>query len=220
MLASNPPRKLNPKAFVTRHRGASHATSATVSIHVRHLAQLFNSLDPSPFWDRDLDGEAAQFIEEEFGDKRSADLWHLHVHTAEGADLAADLQAAVEHYYTRMASSMRRRLRDQMRLGQLALVGGLVIFFSSMSARSILGSVFDGGVPRMLDEGLIILAWLALWRPAEGLVYGWVPLYRRRRLYERLAAIRVSVLAEPAQGGVWSWSDAKGSSKNRQRPAE
>lgn len=187
------------KTFAMRHRGAAHATSATVSIHVRHLAQLFNSLDPSPFWDRDLDGETAQFIEEEFGEKRSADTWHLHVHAIEGADLAADLQAAVEHYYTRMASSTRRRLSDQMRLGQLALLGGLLIFCVSMSARSVLGSLFDGGVPRMLDEGLIILAWLALWRPAEGLVYGWVPLYRKRRLYERLAAIRVSVLAEPAQ---------------------
>jgi hypothetical protein len=186
-----------------RHRGASHSSSvATVSIHLRHLAQLFNSLDPSPFWDRDLDGRAAQFIEEEFSDKRSADAWHLHVHAGEGADLAAHLQAAVEHYYTRMASSTRRRLRDQIRVGQLALLGGLVIFAVSMSARTILENLLHGGVPRMLDEGLIILAWLALWRPAEWLVYGWVPLYLKRRLYERLAAIRVSVLAEPGQAGV------------------
>ena len=201
-MASSPPRKVISKAFAARHRGAPHATSATVSIHVRHLAQLFNSLDPSPFWDRDLDGEAAQFIEEEFGEKRSADTWHLHVRTIEGAELAADLQAAVERYYTHMASSTRRRLSDQMRLGQLALLGGLLIFFVSMSARTVLGNLFDSGVPRMLDEGLIILAWLALWRPAEGLVYGWVPLYRKRRLYERLAAIRVSVLAEPAQAAA------------------
>jgi hypothetical protein len=30
---------------------------------------MFNSLDPAPFWDRDLDREAAGFIEEEFSDK-------------------------------------------------------------------------------------------------------------------------------------------------------
>lgn len=195
--------KVTPKALVARHHRAPHgASAATVSIHVRDLAQLFNSLDPSPFWDRDLDGEAATFIEEEFGEKRSADTWHLHVHASEGASLAADLQAAVEHYYERLASSARRRLRDEMRLGQLALLGGLVIFLVSMSARTVLGSLFHGAVPHMLDEGLIILAWLALWRPAESLVYGWVPLYRKRRLYERLAAIRVSVRTEPAQAGA------------------
>lgn len=189
-----------PKFFVARHRRATSA--ATVSIHVHDLAQLFNSLDPSPFWDRDLDGEAAEFIEEEFGEKRSADTWHLHVHASEGAKLATDLQAAVEHYYERMASSARRRLRDEMRLGRLALLGGVLIFLVSMSARTILDSLFHGAVPRMLDEGLIILAWLALWRPAESLVYGWVPLYRKRRLYERLAAIRVFVRTEPAPVGV------------------
>lgn len=180
------------------HRGAS---AATVSIHVRDLAQLFNSLDPSPFWDRDLDHEAAQFIEEEFNEKRSAQIWHLHVYTSAGQALAADLQSAVEHYYERLASSARRHLHEETRLGQLALLGGIAIFLLSMTARTILSRTLPGGAPRILDEGLIILAWLVLWRPAETLVYDWVPLYRRRRLYERLAAIRVSVRTEasPAQ---------------------
>ena len=180
-----------------KHRAAQRAASAaTVSIHVRNVAQMFNSLDPSPFSDRDLDREAAEFIEDEFSDKLSAHTWHLHVHAHDGGALAADLQAAVEHYYERLATSTRRRLRDQMRVGQLALLGGVTIFLLSMTVRGILTGVLHGSAPRVLDEGLIIIAWLALWRPVESLLYGWVPLYRRRRLYERLAAIRVSVRIE------------------------
>jgi hypothetical protein len=39
-----------------KHLGTKKgAGTATVSVHVRDFAQLFNSLDPSPFWDRDLD---------------------------------------------------------------------------------------------------------------------------------------------------------------------
>ncbi|MBS0578203.1 MAG: hypothetical protein JSR36_02955 [Proteobacteria bacterium] len=159
---------------------------------------MFNSLDPSPFWDRDLDPDAAEFIEEEFSEKLSAQTWHLHVHTQEGAEGAADLQAAVEHYYERLAHSARYRLRNEMRRGQLALLGGLGIFVASMTIRGILTGLIHGGAPRMLDEGLIIIAWLALWRPTEWLVYGWVPLHRKRRLYERLAAIRVSVRPDAA----------------------
>ena len=179
-----------------KHHGTRAASAASVSIHVRNVAQMFNSLDPSPFWDRDLDREAAEFIEEEFSEKLSAHTWHLHVHAQDGAGLAADLQAAVEHYYERLASSARYRLRDQMRVGQVALLGGLAIFLLSMTIRGVLAGVLRGSAPRMLDEGLIIIAWLALWRPVESLLYGWVPLYRRRRLYERLAAIRVSVRVE------------------------
>jgi hypothetical protein len=196
---------MNPHSLIPGyHAGAHGETAATVSIHVHNIAQLFNALDPSPFWDRDLDRDAAEFIEGEFSDKLSAGVWHLHVHVAEGVagqestSLAADLQAAVEHYYERLASSTRRQLRDQLRFTQLALVCGCGIFLLSMSARGVLASLLHGSVPRMLDEGLIVLAWLALWRPAESLMYGWVPLYRRRRLYERLAAIRVSIRADAA----------------------
>ena len=185
------------KPAVSRHRPAAHAVSAaTVSIRVRNLAQLFNSLDASPFWDRDLDTHAAAFIEEEFSESRSAALWHLHVHASEGEDLARDLQPALEHYYTRMAHSAALRLREQLQLGQLALLGGLAIFLLSMSARRILASLSPHGLSPLLGEGLMILAWLALWRPVETLVYGWVPLYRRRRLYQRLAAVQVTVRME------------------------
>lgn len=181
----------------SKHRPVVHATrAATVSVRVRDLAQLFNSLDASPFWDRDLDTHAAAFIEEEFSENRSAPAWHLHVHASEGADLADDLQPALEHYYTRMAHSAALRLHEQTRLGQLALLGGIAIFLLSMSARGILGRLSTHGLSPLLDEGLIILAWLALWRPIETLVYGWVPLYRKRRLYQRLAAVQVTVRME------------------------
>ena len=51
-----------------RHGARRPGGSAAVNLHVRDLAQLFSSFDPSPFWDRDLDRDAANFIEEEFSD--------------------------------------------------------------------------------------------------------------------------------------------------------
>lgn len=191
--------KMPTKPATNSHRPSPHAArAATVSVRVRNLAQLFNSLDASPFWDRDLDAHAASFIEEEFIENPTAEVWHLHVHASEGADLTGDVQPAVEHYYTRMAHSAALELREHLRLGQLALLGGLGIFLFSMGARTILEHVVLHGLSRLLDQGLIILAWLALWHPVETLVYGWVPLYRKRRLYQRLAGIRVTVRMEHA----------------------
>ncbi len=186
----------------TRQRSWRRTRVATVSIRVRDLAQMFNSLDPSPFWDRDLDSMAAEFIEEEFKDKRSAGELHLHVHASEGAALAPDLQPAIEHHYERMATSARQRMREHLWFGQLSLIGGVAIFLASMTLRSLLSGVLIAGMPRVLDEGLIILAWLALWRPAEALVYGWIPDWRLSRSYERLAAIRVFVRFEAAQAAT------------------
>ncbi len=172
-----------------RHR--RREGSASVNVHVRDLSQVFNSLDPSPFWDRDLDHHAAEFIEDEFSEQRSAETWHLNVHTLSTPALADDLKTAIESYYTRLAASARRELAEHRRIGHIALVIGLSVLLLSMSARELLIRLVD--IPRALDEGLIILAWLALWRPAEMLAYEWVPLWRKRRLYERLARMRVVV---------------------------
>ena len=183
------------------HHPRHAASSAAVNIHVRDLAQLFNSLDPSPFWDRDLDRTAAQFIEEEFSEKLSVENWHLYVHAHEGSTSPADLQAALENYYGRMASSARRALREYFWGAQWTLVGGVVVFLLSMGLRSALERL-TGSLPPILDQGLIILAWLALWRPAEMLLYGWVPLRRRQHLYERLAGIKVVIRLEAALPAV------------------
>jgi hypothetical protein len=175
------------------HRRRHHAiNTAAVNIYVRDLSQLFNSLDPSPFWDRDLDREAAEFIEEEFSEKLAAQAWNLYVHAHGGGTLPKDLQTALENYYGRMASSARRPVREHLRSSEWTLVAGMGVFLLSMGLRGVLGRLL-GTLPRILDEGLIILAWLALWRPAEMLLYGWVPLRRKQQLYERLAGIRVFV---------------------------
>jgi hypothetical protein len=174
----------------TRSRSA-----ASVSIHVRDLSQMFNSLDPSPFWDRDLDHNAAAFIEDEFSDKRSAAIWHLNVHTQANAALANDLQKAVENYYGRMASAARRELIEHRRLGHIALLVGLAVFALSITARELLLRAVTA-LPQVLGEGLIILGWISLWRPTEMLAYEWVPLVRKRRLYERLAALQVAVRSD------------------------
>lgn len=204
MLGSRESRTRSAASRARRARARHGVTAASVNIHVRDREQLFNSLDPSPFWDRDLDRGAATFIEDEFSDRRSADLWHLNVHVRDGSGLAADLQTAIESYYGRLASSARRELREHLLMSELGLLAGIAVFVLSMAMRQVLLATLSD-VSRMLDEGLIVLGWVALWRPAEALVYEWVPLYRKRRLYERLAGIRVSIHPLPpseAGGGA------------------
>lgn len=174
---------------------------APVRIHVHELAQLYNSLDPSPFWDRDLDRSAAEFIEGEFRDREWADSWHLIVHVRSGEADAGTLQRAVESYYERLATSAQRELREHLRTARLGLLAGLVLFGAFMGARTLLRASLPA-LPGAVDEGLIILAWLTLWRPAETLAYGWLPLRRRRRLYERMQGIRVSVQLERTDSGT------------------
>jgi hypothetical protein len=158
---------------------------------------MYNALDPSPFWDRDLDRNAAEFIEGEFRERLSADTWHLVVHVRTGESDTQTLQTAIESYYDRLAASARSELKEHLRGARLGLLAGLFLFGVFMGARTLLRATV-ASVPAAVDEGLMILAWLTLWRPAETLAYEWVPLYRKQRLYQRLRAIRVTVQGERA----------------------
>ena len=190
--APQPPREARHTRLRRRRHLRRAGSEATVSIHVHDFAQLFNSLDPSPLWDRDLDRAVAQYIEDEFRDRRAAAAWRLQVFAHQGVCAAGDLQSAVETYYRRSARSARLALREHLKITRIALLGGALIFLLSTAVRGIIDSTL-AHPPQLLDQGLIVLAWLGLWRPVEALVYEWVPFYRRRRLYERLARMHVTV---------------------------
>lgn len=177
-----------------RDRGLA-ATTATVRVHVREEAQLYNAFDPSPFWDRDLDRNAADFIEGEFREHLLAGEWHLEVQAPADHVDARTLQTAITTYYDRLAQSARRELDEHLRAARIGTLAGLALFVTIIAMRTLLlAAVRD--LPLAINEGLILVAWLMLWRPAETLLYDWIPLHRKRRLYERLRGIRVTVNEE------------------------
>jgi hypothetical protein len=45
----------------------------------------------------------------------------------------------------------------------------------------------------MIEEGLIILGWVANWRPIEIFLYDWWPIVRHRNLLLRLANAEVAI---------------------------
>ena len=47
-----------------RRRGRAVSDQATIEVHVADLRQLFNTIDPSPFREKDLDPGAEEFIVE------------------------------------------------------------------------------------------------------------------------------------------------------------
>ena len=50
-----------------------------------------------------------------------------------------------------------------------------------------------GPLTQLLGESLLILGWVANWRPLEIFLYDWAPIVRRRALYRRLAGARGEV---------------------------
>lgn len=51
----------------------------------------------------------------------------------------------------------------------------------------------DRTISDILTEGLIILGWMAMWRPLEIFLYDWFPIYQSQKVLEKLSQIQVEV---------------------------
>jgi len=56
---------------------------------------------------------------------------------------------------------------------------------------------FGKSLPEFLSEGFTVLVWVALWRPAEELIYDWYPHVREIRRYSRLEKLPVRIRFGP-----------------------
>jgi hypothetical protein len=171
--------------------------TAPIEVRVPELRNLFNAMDPAPFNDRDLDPSAEAFIVNWSKDlPRDAPL-ALIVHLdrpCDLADAAAVLREAVHSFFAERARSERRRLRELLKRGRISLAIGLAFVALTVAATTLAAATWPAtGFGRILDESLLIVGWVAMWRPLEIFLYDWWPIRADARLFERLATMPVRV---------------------------
>ena len=180
-------------------------TSAhALPVYVGELRQLFDSLDPAPFRERDLDPKAAEYIVDSAAEARPQVPLALQVHlgreTGGEADVAM-VRDAVHEYFGRRAAGKRRELRQLFRTGRISLVIGLGFLAGAIALAQWLGRwISHEGYAWLVSESLIIGGWVALWRPMEIFLYDWWPIRAELRLFERLSTMSVSLHGAAAAG--------------------
>ena len=163
---------------------------------MREPRQLFNSMDPSPFRERDLDPNAEAFIEswaQEFPADAELTL-RVHLEQWPAEDPTALIRDAVHNYFAYRARQDDLEFRGLMQQGRTSLVIGLVFLAACLVViKTLAGSSTDtwAGVVR---EGLTIAGWVAMWRPMQIYLYDWWPIRRRTRLHTKLSVIPVEVV--------------------------
>lgn len=173
------------------------AEAVNIEVRVREVAQLFNSLDPSPFHERDLDADAEEFIVGWAREHRREAPFRIVVYLpAEQVHIAAErgLETAFSNYFLYRASVLDRQLRDLFRTGRRHLAIGVPLLAICLIGSQVIGTRFgSAGFGKVIGESLLILGWVANWKPLEVFLYDWWPISRDRQLYRRLADAAVEV---------------------------
>jgi hypothetical protein len=162
-----------------------------LELRVHELKQLFDSLDPAPFRERDLDPRAEEFIVGWARELRGDPAFALAVRVERGAtqEDAVLLQEAVSEFFRNRALAKRRELHQLLRNGRTSLVIGIAF----MAAALVVVDLMAGYRYGLVRESMVIGGWVALWRPLEIFLYDWWPIRAEARLYDRLAAARVEL---------------------------
>jgi hypothetical protein len=185
-----------------RNVAQSHAANdfppgcALIEIHVADVKQLFHSLDPTPFRERDLDPKAEEFIAGWARELHTNVPLGLRVHVDRDIEAhdATLLQGAVRDYFAERADSTRKRLRLLFRTGRLSLVIGLAVVAGSILIGDLVETMLrEGQWGSVIRESLLIGGWVAMWRPLEIFLYEWWGVRDEARLFDRLSAMTVRV---------------------------
>ena len=176
---------------------STHIDTEVIEVRVREVAQLFNSLDPSPFHERDIDTDAEDFIVGYARELPANRPFLLIVHLPQDqARVAAErgLGTAFGNYFAYRAERIELQLRDLFRNGRRHLAIGLpLLVLCLLASQYVGGALAPRPWGRIVEESFIILGWVANWKPIEIFLYDWWPIRRDLALYRRLAAGRVEI---------------------------
>ena len=179
-----------------------------IDLRLNRVAQLFNTFDPSPFHERDLDDDAEAYIvacaREITHRHRFKLVIYLPPEDATRED-ARQVERAVNHYFLYRAQGQRRELRQVFRLGRWSLLVGLTTLVSCLALRALIAFLDPKQqwlIREIASEGLLIVGWVAMWRPAELFLYAWHPTRQTLLIYRNLSRVPVEIRARTEATGT------------------
>jgi hypothetical protein len=180
-------------------RFQDHPKVHRIELNLKEISQLFNTMDPSPFHEKDLDHEAEEFIVNWAWDFPLVEPIVLVIHLGtvpREQESQPMIERAIRHYFAYKLERNRLELRHLMKDGLRSLLTGLTFLAACLTVSRLLVGEGAGTFPTVARESLAIGGWVAMWRPMQIYLYDWWPLRRRERIFRKLSQMAVEVRAQ------------------------
>lgn len=165
-----------------------------IEIKLSDVRQIFNSFDPAPFIDKDLDDAAHAYIVDSVREfPRKTPLKLVFYLPAAAGEHAQSMPDAVRHHFAYRADLARKEVTYTLRQGRWSLLIGLAFLFLCISLRQWIALADYDMVEEILKEGLLISGWVAMWSPMQTFLYDWWPIHLHRRVLEKIQHLPMEV---------------------------
>lgn len=165
-----------------------------IEIKIKKINQLFNSLDPSPFLEKDLDVDAFEYIvssvsEHPLKTKQKIVLYLPKSHRKSISEI--EIKRAIHNYFEYKTILAERGIKLKLREGQFSFVIGLTFLISCL----LVGEYIQGLAQTMWTyiafEGLLIGGWVAMWKPISDVLYEWWPIWKEKNIYHKISEMDI-----------------------------
>ncbi len=167
-----------------------------MEISLNSIHQFFNSLDPSPFYEKDLDTEAEHYL--------TSWAQSLPKHIELKLDLYLRERASDDFSESAIARAIFRHFDERARLtqvelnqlfnqGRISLMIGLAALSTFLLTAHLFVATPSNVGTSLLHESFSIAGWVAMWRPMQIYLYDWWPLRERVKLFRRMSHMPVKI---------------------------
>jgi hypothetical protein len=107
------------------------------------------------------------------------------------------LREALRENFRRRAQAERRRLARLFRDGRLSLLIGVLFVAAAIVVSDAIAALFaTQRLVQLVQDSVVIAAWVALWHPVNIFLYDWWPVRAQARLFDRLAQMEMKLCGD------------------------
>lgn len=171
-----------------------------IDINIREdIMEMFNTYDPSPFMEKDLDDDAVNYIVSSYKELKQKNKVRLviHIPRSQKEKITEDeIKFAIHNFFSYQAHVTRITLKQKFAEARDTMIIALIFLTVCLIIKNVF-LISSNILYNILAEGLTITGWVAMWKPLSLLLYDWRPIARDLKMYEKLASAEILIKYKP-----------------------
>jgi hypothetical protein len=168
-----------------------------IEIKLSSVIQLFNSFDPAPFHEKELDSAAEHYIVDTVKDFPQKTRFKLIIYLPAEVVLteqAMKIAPAIHNHFQYKMLVAERKFRSHFRHGRTTLLIGLSFLTIALLARQLVSALENHLVAQIFADALLIIGWAAMWEPITVLLYELWPIVQLKKTYEKISTMEIDII--------------------------
>ena len=171
-----------------------------IEITLSSVMQLFNSFDPAPFHEKELDSAAEHYIVDTVKDFPKKTVFKIIIYLPPDiaqTDRAQKIPQAIHNHFTYKMLVQDRKFRQRFRHGRSTLVIGLTFLAIALISRQVVSGIANHLLAQIFADALLIIGWAAMWEPITVILYELWPIIQLKQTYEKISRTEIDIIPQP-----------------------